>query len=133
MTTSMRRRPHSAASRSPTCRTTAAKKSPTQPLACCSRCRAGLPCTTPASVPASAPGQYTQFVPRHRLRGRVFGIVGLGRIGSAVALRAKALGMDVAYYDPYKPDGYDKALGVRRVEDLPSLLANRTSAASIAR
>ena len=53
----------------------------------------------------------------------MFGIIGLGRIGSATALRAKALGMDVAFYDPYKPDGYDKALGIRRVEDLPDLLA----------
>jgi D-3-phosphoglycerate dehydrogenase/C-terminal binding protein len=31
--------------------------------------------------------------------------------------------MDVAFYDPYKPDGYDKALGVRRVESLPELLS----------
>jgi C-terminal binding protein len=31
--------------------------------------------------------------------------------------------MDVAYYDPYKPDGYDKALGVRRVETVEELLA----------
>ena len=52
-----------------------------------------------------------------RLRGRVFGIVGLGRIGTAAALRAKALGMDVVFYDPYKPDGFDKALGIRRVGD----------------
>ncbi len=60
--------------------------------------------------------------PLHRLRGRTFGIVGLGRIGTAVALRAKAFGMDVAFYDPYKPDGYDKALGIRRVEALFDLL-----------
>ena len=66
---------------------------------------------------------YLQVAPLYRLRGRVFAIVGLGRIGTAAALRAKALGMDVAYYDPYKPDGYDKALGVRRVEDLKDLLA----------
>ena len=31
--------------------------------------------------------------------------------------------MDVAFYDPYKPDGYDKAIGVRRVERLDELLA----------
>ena len=65
---------------------------------------------------------YTQAAPVHRLRGRVFGIVGLGRIGTAAALRAKALGMDVVFYDPYKPDGYDKALCVRRVETLEELL-----------
>lgn len=65
---------------------------------------------------------YTPVAPLRRLRGRVFGIIGLGRIGSAAALRAKALGMDVAFYDPLKPDGYDKALGVRRVEKLDDLL-----------
>ena len=69
------------------------------------------------------PWSYTQAVPLVRLRGRVFGIVGLGRIGTATAVRAKALGMDVAFYDPYKPDGYDKAVGVRRVERLDDLLA----------
>jgi len=69
------------------------------------------------------PWMYAQVAPLRRLRGRVFGIVGLGRIGTAAALRAKALGMDVAYYDPYKPDGYDKALGVRRVETLAELLS----------
>ena len=72
---------------------------------------------------AEGPWSYRQIVPLVRLRGRVFGVVGLGRIGTATALRAKALGMDVAFYDPYKPDGYDKALGIRRVETLLELLA----------
>ena len=66
---------------------------------------------------------YTQGMPILRLRGRVFGIVGLGRIGGATALRAKALGMDVAFYDPYASDGGDKSLGIRRVETLDELLA----------
>ncbi len=66
---------------------------------------------------------YMQVEPLLRLRGRVFGIIGLGRIGTATAIRAKALGMDVAFYDPYKPDGHDKALGIRRVEKLDDLLA----------
>ncbi len=65
---------------------------------------------------------FLQASPLLRLRGRVFGIIGLGRIGTATAERAKALGMDVAFYDPYKPDGYDKALGVRRVEKRDELL-----------
>ena len=68
------------------------------------------------------PWTYEQVIPLERLRGRVFGIVGLGRIGTATALRAKALGMDVVFYDPYKPDGYDKALGVRRAEEFDGLL-----------
>jgi C-terminal binding protein len=66
---------------------------------------------------------YREAAPLMRLRGRVFGVVGLGRIGTAAALRAKALGMDVSFYDPYRPDGSDKALAVRRVEQLPDLLA----------
>ena len=68
------------------------------------------------------PWSYMPVVPLRRLRGRVFAIIGLGRIGSAAALRARAMGMDVAFYDPYKPDGSDKALGVRRVEKLDELL-----------
>jgi C-terminal binding protein len=69
------------------------------------------------------PWFYTQVAPLHRLRGRVFAIVGLGRIGTAAAHRARALGMDVAFYDPYKPDGYDRAEKVRRVETLDDLLS----------
>jgi D-3-phosphoglycerate dehydrogenase/C-terminal binding protein len=65
---------------------------------------------------------YMVAAPLVRLRGRVLGIVGLGRIGTAMALRGKALGMDVAFFDPYKPDGYEKSLGVRRVETLGDLL-----------
>lgn len=66
---------------------------------------------------------YEHAVPLLRLRGSVLGIVGLGRIGTAMALRGKALGMDVVFFDPYKPDGYDKSLGIRRAETLDELLA----------
>ncbi len=68
------------------------------------------------------PWLYTPMVPLHRLRGSVCGIIGVGRIGTAAALRAKALGMDVCFYDPYAPDGRDKALGIRRVETLEELM-----------
>ena len=68
------------------------------------------------------PWTHTLAAPLQRLRGSVLGIVGLGRIGTAAALRAKALGMDVVYFDPYRDDGYDKALGVRRAETLDELL-----------
>ncbi|MEX2213945.1 MAG: C-terminal binding protein [Phycisphaeraceae bacterium] len=65
---------------------------------------------------------YTLAAPVHRIRGRVFAVIGLGRIGTAAALRAKALGFDVAFFDPYKADGCDKSLGIRRVEKLDDLL-----------
>ena len=57
-----------------------------------------------------------------RLRELIFGIVGLGRIGTAVALRAKALGFKVGFYDPYLPNGADKAVGVLRFRTLQELL-----------
>jgi phosphoglycerate dehydrogenase-like enzyme len=57
-----------------------------------------------------------------RLRGLTFGIVGLGRIGTATALRAKALGFKVVFHDPYLPNGADKAVGVSRVSSLEELL-----------
>ena len=58
-----------------------------------------------------------------RLTGSIFGIVGIGRIGTATALRAKAFGMDVCFYDPWVENGIDKALGIRRVGSLESLFA----------
>jgi D-3-phosphoglycerate dehydrogenase/C-terminal binding protein len=73
--------------------------------------------------PADADWRFHHVAPLYRLRGRTFAVLGLGRIGTAAATRAKALGMDVIFYDPYKPDGYDKALGVRRIESLDEFLA----------
>ncbi len=73
--------------------------------------------------PADADWRFHHVAPLYRLRGRTFAVLGLGRIGTAAALRAKALGMDVIFYDPYKPDGYDKALGLRRIESLEEFLS----------
>ncbi len=57
-----------------------------------------------------------------RIRQRTLGIVGLGRIGTATALRAKAFGMRVVAYDPYVSRGQEIAVGVDRVERLGDLL-----------
>jgi phosphoglycerate dehydrogenase-like enzyme len=57
-----------------------------------------------------------------RLRTQVLGIVGLGRIGTATALRAKAFGFRVVFFDPYVPRGIHKAVGVERVDSLEELL-----------
>lgn len=54
-------------------------------------------------------------IPVPRLRGKVVGIVGLGRIGSAVALRCQSLGMRIIVYDPYIPPGREKSFGAEMV------------------
>ena len=57
-----------------------------------------------------------------RLGKQTFGIIGLGRIGTAVALRAKALQFRVMFYDPHLPNGAELALGIERAATLEDLL-----------
>ncbi len=57
-----------------------------------------------------------------RVRGQNFGIVGCGRIGTAVAMRARALGMSVGYFDPYLPTGHEMSLDLQRFASLADLL-----------
>jgi C-terminal binding protein len=59
--------------------------------------------------------------PQYRLRGRTLGIIGLGRIGTAIAVRAKGFGLKIVYYDPYKPDGFDKSMGITKCDKLEEL------------
>ncbi|MBI2796023.1 MAG: phosphoglycerate dehydrogenase [Gemmatimonadetes bacterium] len=56
------------------------------------------------------------------LKGRVLGIVGVGRIGGEVAQRAHAFGMQVIGYDPYITDERFAALRVGRMGALDDLL-----------
>lgn len=57
-----------------------------------------------------------------RLRGQDIGIIGCGRIGTAFGRRVQALGMNPIFYDPYQPQGYEKALGFTRAHSLEELL-----------
>lgn len=57
------------------------------------------------------------------LNGKVLGIIGLGRIGSRVATRARAFGMQVIAFDPYVGDSVFEKHGVERVT-LDRLLAD---------
>jgi phosphoglycerate dehydrogenase-like enzyme len=57
-----------------------------------------------------------------RLGTQTFGIVGLGRIGTAVALRAKAFNFRVVFYDPKHPNGHELGLGIERAPTLEDLL-----------
>ncbi|MCS6850804.1 MAG: phosphoglycerate dehydrogenase [Gemmataceae bacterium] len=56
------------------------------------------------------------------VRGRTLGIVGLGRIGKAVALRAKAFAMPLLAYEPYPDHSFVAEHGIRLVS-LETLLA----------
>lgn len=57
-----------------------------------------------------------------RIEGQVLGILGLGKIGKAVAKRARGFGLEVIAYDPYIPAEVGKELGVK-ITDLEELLA----------
>jgi len=56
------------------------------------------------------------------VRNKVLGIIGLGKIGTLVAKRAKGLDMEVISYDPYVTPEHAEKLGVRLV-DMNTLLA----------
>jgi len=57
-----------------------------------------------------------------RLSSLTVGIVGLGRIGTAAALRFKAFGCKVVFFDPALPNGVELALGLERAPRLTELL-----------
>ncbi len=59
-----------------------------------------------------------------RVRGTSLGLVGFGRIASAVAAKATCLGMDVSAFDPYLPAESFMAKGVHRHTTLMDLLGN---------
>ena len=70
--------------------------------------------------PAAWAAAESPLIRRSGVQG--FGIVGLGRIGTAAALRAKAFGFRVTFYDPALPNGTDLALGIARARTLAALL-----------
>ena len=60
----------------------------------------------------------------HRIGGKVLGIVGMGRIGQAVAHRARAFGLEIVYYNRHRlPAALENMLGARYVENLDALVA----------
>lgn len=67
--------------------------------------------------------EWSCIKPAVRLRGKTLGIIGFGRIGVSVALRAKSFGLNVQFFDPQLISGIDKSIGVIRSESLDELLA----------
>lgn len=73
-------------------------------------------------------GEWTGWTPTfmmgHRVNGKKLGIIGLGRIGQAIARRAKGFGMDVLYHNR-KPvhEQVAQSLGVEYRDNLDAMLA----------
>ena len=71
-------------------------------------------------------GEWTGWAPSallgRKLGGKVLGIVGMGRIGQAVAHRARAFGLDIAYHNRKPlPQAVERMLGARYIDDLDTL------------
>lgn len=59
----------------------------------------------------------------HRLRGKALGVVGMGRIGTAVAQRARAFGLAIHYFSRNRrPAGVEEPLGAVYWHDLDAML-----------
>jgi phosphoglycerate dehydrogenase-like enzyme len=65
---------------------------------------------------------HTHNVTARRLRGATYGVIGMGRIGTASALRARAFGMNVVFYDPQLSIGAELSFGFTRANKLEDLL-----------
>ncbi|TYJ52852.1 hypothetical protein B9479_006532 [Cryptococcus floricola] len=78
----------------------------------------------PLALAHAQAGTFNSSIPlSNDPKGKVLGIVGMGGIGSALAVRAKALGMDVVYHNRKRVDaGKEKELDVRYVGSLEELL-----------
>jgi len=70
----------------------------------------------------TASGQWKRLTGRE-IMGKTIGIVGLGRIGREVAVRAKAFGLTVIAYDVYWPGEFAAEHGVERMDGLTQLFA----------
>lgn len=60
----------------------------------------------------------------HSLSGRTLAIIGMGRIGQAVAHRARAFGLEVIYHNRHRlPAHFETMLGARHEADLDAMIA----------
>ena len=52
----------------------------------------------------------------------VIGVLGAGRIGSSVLLKARSIGFKTIYYDPYKEQGHDKVVSAKSCDTIEEFL-----------
>ena len=57
-----------------------------------------------------------------RIKTQTLGIIGLGRIGSSLAIKANFLGFNVMGFDPNQIAGHEKIINIKRVKNLNELL-----------
>ena len=58
-----------------------------------------------------------------RASRQTLGVIGAGRIGSALIKKALAIGFNVVFYDPYKEAGYEKIIKADRTNELSILIS----------
>ncbi len=58
----------------------------------------------------------------NEIMGKTIGILGLGRIGKEVAIRAKAFGMEIIAFDPYFDDAFGAEYGVKKCTSMDEVL-----------
>ena len=88
----------------------------------------GVPRRMREGVALVRSGEWSGWAPTamlgRKLAGKTLGIVGMGRIGQAVAHRAKAFGLDIAYHNRKRlPEAVERMFGATYVETLGDLLA----------
>ena len=87
----------------------------------------GVPRRIREGVELIRSGQWTGWTPTAllgtKLAGKVLGIVGMGRIGQAVAHRARAFGLEIAYHNRKRlPEAVERMFQARWVESLDELM-----------
>ena len=88
----------------------------------------GVPRRVREGVSLVRRGEWTGWAPSamlgRQIGGKVLGIVGMGRIGQAVAHRARAFGLEIAYHNRKPlPAAIERMLGARYVADVDELIA----------
>lgn len=88
----------------------------------------GLPRRVREGIALVRRGQWTGWTPTAllgvKLAGKTLGIVGMGRIGQAVAHRARAFGLQIVYHNRKRlPEAVERMLGARYADTLDVLVA----------